>query len=267
MTEHHLPDFENPPVVETVHGMQFHEIKNLGSGRLGAFWNTLGDDWPQVDDAPALSPQFEQFENVLWGPTALELAFSKSPRCRLMIRNAAKDRLIQVQNGQFHWNWLRQQNAVYPRYRTVKQEFENVLGRFKEFLEGQRLGPLKPNQWEITYLNHLPQGTVWESPNDWPFLFPTLPTVQRKLSNAAAESFEGQWHFQMPGQRGRLHVQIRHERKADDQGERLVLTLTTRGPANSLDDVEAGLDLGHQTIVTAFKELTSDQAHRIWGLR
>ena len=266
MPDQALPEFADPPVVETVHGVQFREIKGLGSARLGAFWKSLGTEWPHVDDAQRLPPQLERFGGVGWGQAALKLKLQQVPNCRLMIRNAAEDRMIQLQNGQLHWNWLGRDSAGYPRYHVIKQEFDVVLARFAAFLDSEGLPPLEPNQWELTYLNHLPRGTVWNSAADWPRLFPTLPTVQTDLTVVVPESFGGEWHYEIPPRRGRLHVQIVHE-KRENADERLVLALTARGPASDLPTLHDGLEVAHRTIVIAFKELTSDDAHRRWGLQ
>lgn len=63
------PDYENPPVVETILGMQFDRLPALKNAYLGVFWKTLGqDEWPDVSDAPALEMQFERFTEAAQWP-------------------------------------------------------------------------------------------------------------------------------------------------------------------------------------------------------
>jgi hypothetical protein len=56
------PSYLRPPVVETILGVQFKPLRGLQNAHLGAFWKTLGDEWPTVADAPPLEPQFERFD-------------------------------------------------------------------------------------------------------------------------------------------------------------------------------------------------------------
>jgi len=66
-------------------------------------------------------------------------------------------------------------------------------------------------------------------------------------------------------------VELKHGRKGDSEGEELlVMKLTARGSIREDEgeesSLEAGLDLGHEVIVQSFKELTSEEAHKQWGL-
>ena len=57
-----FPDYVDPPVVETILGVQFDPLASWRNAHLGVFWKTLNtDDWPNVSDAPPLQPQFERF--------------------------------------------------------------------------------------------------------------------------------------------------------------------------------------------------------------
>jgi hypothetical protein len=145
-----------------------------------------------------------------------------------------------------------------------------VLQRFIEFVAREKVGDFRPNQWEVTYLNHIPKGTVWDTPNDWGFFLSlgAVPTIEHLIHG---ESFAGGWHFVIPEQRGRLHVQWQHGRKSEPEEEVIVLTLTARGPvAGSENSVQAtldGLDLGRETIVRSFVAFTSEAANKYWGLK
>lgn len=263
-----LPSFKQPPVVETVLGVQFEPIRGFTNAHLGAFWQTLGLDWPNVADAPPLEQQFEQFgDERTWGPLGLQLKLTSEPSSRLQIRNKLNDRMIQVQNGRFHLNWLGQAGGEYPRYKSVRPEFDKLFSRFCTFVKDQQLGDLRLNQWEVTYVNHIPKGTLWNAPSDVPsvsLLFaspPPLPMV------VGPESLSGAWHFEITPKQGRLHVEIRHGRRTmPDDKEILIITLTARGPLNAGTlDYHAGLNLGREVIVQGFTALTSEKAHQKWG--
>jgi len=267
-----LPKFERPPLIETVLGVQFQPLPGLGNAHLGVFWKRLGPDWPFVADVPPLEPQFERFaESETWAGIGIHLKLSQDMSSRLQIRNAAQDRMIQVQNGRFHYNWLGQSGGKYPHYREVRQAFHRALDEFSRFLAEELRAGLQPNQWEMTYVNHLPKGTVWNELEDCAELFRTRPLLQSGLGGTRLESFGGEWRYEIPPQKGRLHVQLKHGRLASPQGrEVLILTLTARGPIGNNEgqglDLEKGLDLGHEVVVRAFYEMTSEAAHQFWGL-
>lgn len=268
-----LPSFDRPPVIETVLGVQFGLIEGLTNAHLGAFWSTLSSDWPHVTDAPPLDQQFEQFdEERAWAQVGARLKLTQDPSARLRIHNAARDSMIQVQNGRFHYNWLGKTGEAYPQYTTVRPEFDKWFAAFRASIQHQGLAAIKVNQWEVTYVNHLPKGSVWNEPCDWAPLFPGLPAPNPGLSGATLESVAGEWHYQIPDRRGRLHVQIGHGRRdVPEKNEVLILNLTARGPVNGSEECEApwdaGLNLGREVIVRAFKELTSATAHKYWGLK
>lgn len=269
-----LPDYENPPVVETILGVQFDPLTGWRNAHLGAFWKMLSaDEWPSVFDAPPLQPQFEQFtEQGRWATVGAQLKITQDPSARLQIKNRDGNRMIQVQNIRLHFNWLGQTGGRYPRYENVRAGFVWILQRFIEFVVQEKVGDFKPNQWEVTYLNHIPRGTVWNTPNDWGFFLPlgAVPTIEHLIQG---ESFEGGWHFVIPEQRGRLHVQWRHGRTTGPEKEQeiIVLDFTARGrvaeAGTPVDAILEGVDLGRETIVKSFEAFASKAANEHWGLK
>ena len=268
MSDHELPSFDRPPVVETVLGVQFQAIPGFSNAHLGAFWHAMEGDWPTVTDASALNPVHELFgKDAVWSTLRASFTLTSDPSARLQIKNAAGDAMVQIQNGRLHFNWLGQKGREYPRYESVRPRFDSVLNQFRAFLANHNLGELSPDQWEITYVNHMPQGTVWSDPADWPKLFPGLPGVWTLPSCVRMETFGGAWHYEIEPQRGRLHVEVSCVRAGSPQGpQTLRLMLTARGPASDERAVGDGLSLGRQAIVKTFKEITSDHAHQYWGL-
>lgn len=262
-----LPSFKSPPVVETVLGVQFDPIKGLTSAHLGAFWKSLGDGWSNVNDAPALEQQFERFgDGPTWGSLGFQIKLTSEPSSRVQIRNKLSDRMIQVQNGRFHLNWLGQAGGEYPRYGTVRPEFDHLFERLGQFLVGAHLGEPRLNQWEVTYVNHILRGSLWESPSDLPSvlrLFGNLPSLP---GTSRLEGVVGAWHFELPEKRGRLHVEARHGRRTTpDDREVLILTLTARGPIDeNSPEYNAGLNIGREAIVRGFAAITTESAQREW---
>lgn len=194
---------------------------------------------------------------------------SAPPEGRLWIRNESRDRLIQVQNGRLHYNWVAQSGSDYPRYHRVRPEFIETLRAFRAFLHEELDQAVIANQWEVTYVNRLPRGTVWSTPEDWVRLFPGQAGIPTTLPTLALESFGSSWHYEIPPRQGRLHVEIQH-RLQDGGDPVLIMKLTARGhasgPGESGISAEEGLELGHEAIVRTFFAMTSPEAHNYWGM-
>jgi uncharacterized protein (TIGR04255 family) len=268
-----LPDYDTPPVVETVIGVQFQRLLSLSNAHLGAFWVELGhDEWNAVEDKPRLARQEERFvPEGQWGKK-LNLQFTQDPSERLQIKNNDGNRMIQIQDDRFHLNWLGKDGDDYPRFPTVRNEFLETFNKFQAFLDHHNIDECRPDHWEITYVNHIPQGELWESPADWGFFKPLAPLTSIE-GLIEGESFSGQWHFVIPGQRGRLHVEWDHIKLQDIDEEIIRINFTARGSVDlegttRLNEaVLAGVELGRETIVRSFRELMDETANDRWGLK
>ncbi len=269
-----LPEFAEPPVIETVLGVQFDPHPNIQIGNLTLFWNILDQkNWPKFLAATLLPQQFEEFEKEeTWKIDKLRLEITKgkqfSHQFRHQFRNISEDRMIQVQNGRFHYNWLGEQGGDYPSFKKVNVEFSKWWQQFQDHMR-ETVGEIKPNQWELTYVNHIPKGPLWNEPADWVNLFPSLVMPKPKLSRVSLESMLGEWHYEINPKLGRLHVNIKHARSPND--ELIILTLTARGPIHldgeKVVTLEDGLNIGHEAIVLSFLELTSETAHEHWKIK
>lgn len=268
MNAEQLPDYERPPLIETVLGVQFAKIAGFSAAHAGAFWESLGGEtWTDAADATQIPPQFERFNSGDHWAKAIRLQLTQDPSCRVQIKNNARDRMLQIQNARFHVNWLGE-GADYPRFGRVKEDFLGHFRSFEAFLKERGLPPIELNQWEVTYVNKIQRGTVWQDVSDWSFC---------KLMSGAdgggqsLESFAGEWHFLLPEEQGRLHVNWQHGRDdpEDDDPDFVRLTLTARGPVSgtieeAIDSIE---DRGRKAIVTKFRQIMTDQANTYWGLK
>ena len=128
-----LPEFRNPPVIEKILGVQFAPIEGWTSGHSGWFWKTtLDESWIKAQDAPQVPDQFERFDDVsMWSLPAPKISFN--PQSRLMITNNGDDRLIQLQETRFLYNWKKQEGAHLP-FTEIYLEFEGELRLFDQFL-------------------------------------------------------------------------------------------------------------------------------------
>lgn len=266
-----MPEFENPPVIEVVLGVQFDKLEKFSNAHLGVFWKELDSNWSDIDDQPPLKPSFETFEEKDRFKQ-FQLKMTQDVSSRLRIRDPERGRMIQIQNGRFHYNWLGEFGGEYPNYKTLKPEFDDKLRLFQEFIEEEEIGEFDYNQWEVTYVNHIEQGELWEHTEDWASIFENIPAPDSKSDDIELEGIGGAWHFEIKPELGRLHVEINNARgdasEEENPKELLQMKLTARGPVGEDKlTLEEGLETGHEIIVSSFVELTSEEAHEFWGIQ
>ena len=262
-----LPEYERPPVVETVLGVSFREVPELDTIRLGRLWERhLSRDFPDFDEAPPYEAPVERFapETVTEAP-ALSLRVGVPPRRVLF--SAGSD-LLQIQRDWFAFNWRKtNEHQTYVRYETGRERFEAYYKMLDGFLAEESGTSLHPTQCEVTYVNHIDVLDV-----DEPLLDSVLGylALERGAFLPLPDDVEFSSHYDMGKHgetRGRLHVTSRTATRQPDAARFVLLTLTARGAPLSpdLDGVLAFLDSGRKWIVTGFDELTTGTMHKRWG--
>jgi uncharacterized protein (TIGR04255 family) len=264
-----LPKFQNPPVIERVLGVQFEPIAGMANGHIGWFWKTaLDESWVSTKDAPPLLDQFEKFgDQRVWSIPEPKISLG-SLRTRTMFVNRDDDRLIQVQDTRLVYNWKKQRDDQHS-FIGMYGEFENHLRVFTEFLGRAGLEPTPYNQWEMTYVNHVPKGMLWETVADWPNVFSGLfEQVVTPRAKLKLEGMMGSWQLEIPPERGRVHAQLSHGKTPDGE-EVLILNLTARGPVFTDQegwDLRSSMALGHKALVLTFVDLATPTALAHWGV-
>jgi uncharacterized protein (TIGR04255 family) len=266
-----LPSYKNPPVVETALSVQFQPIEGFKNAHLGLFWSQLQKQYPKVEDAEPIASQIELFgDQMERRPRLPHFQIGKSEAAaRLRMRSDNDHAMVQIQNDRLVYNWRKMKEGEYPRWPKVLPQFMSALEELRTFLAAQGLDEFEPNQWEVTYVNHLPKGRNWDTPADWSALVPGLVGSPGLVPVVTPESLECKWKFLLPESSGRLHVDLfnGYTGPNPDSQEILVLQLTARG---GIDpdigrDVTDGLKIGHAAIVNTFHTLTGSKAHDRWG--
>ena len=258
--------------------------------QLGAFWSTLGaDKWPHVDDTMQLPVLKERFgDEIEWNIPQLQLMISDGQSHRLLLRNASKTRMVQIQNSRLVLNWTGDSGGGYPRYEVLRAEFSALLDQLASFLEHIKLPAPKFDQWEVTYLNQVPRLGLWSKASDATFFEP-LHSLPSQIQGCELEDVSTAIAFVIPEKRGRLHVSMRrgmrqpgqevlklcgptpgHSETIQSSPEVFVFDFTARGPLpdgeeTPKDRLLQGLDLGRETIVRSFRDMMSVEANQYWG--
>ncbi len=262
-----LPNFENPPVVETVLSVQFERLSAMQSVHFGLFWRKMQRSFPKTEERLALPAVVERFPEPISRGGRIQFETVESPALpRLWLVNEAGTEMIQVQSDRFIKNWRKvEEKDRYPHYEPViKPAFERDFHEFQLFLAEEGLGIIKVNQCEVTYVNHLVSGEGWQKLDEADRIF-TFWNQPESPVPGKAEDFGMHARFPITDERGhaigRLHLDVQPALRANDNRPMYVMNLTARGLYGP------GLeffDIGRQWIVKSFEQLTTAEMHRIW---
>lgn len=264
-----LPEYDNPPVTEVVCGVLFKSLDRFLLAHLGLLWQEFKTEYPECQEVDPLLPRIERFEK---GQEAVNLVqgFLPFPRVWFVHRNG--DKVIQVQKDRFLHNWRKHEKEhEYPRYPRIIQSFRERFSFFKTFLADNNIGEVTPEQYEMTYVNHIFQGDEWQTLKEIGKVLPDFSWHDRDdRFLSLAESLN--WHttFVLPKKLGRLHVTIRNGLRHDDARPLLLLDLTVRGMASSSSPEEMWpwFDVAHEWIVRSFADLTGEELQqKVWRRR
>jgi uncharacterized protein (TIGR04255 family) len=266
-----LPDYDNPPVAETFFSVAFSDLEKWSIPHFGLYWSFIRAEYPRFEVRPPLANQMETFGESMQ-PSADMLQLLTQPPVRCWYVHQMENRLIQVQNDRFIFNWRKMDPAeAYPRYeKALRGAFEGEWERFKNFLQSESIRMPEVEQCEISYINHIPNSGDWSAYESlvkalsvWPGSDPEsefLPTPEDVTFNA---------RYRLPGSQSRLHVQLQPAVRNIDGKKLLQLTLTVRGRPSSSETSEmlSWFDLGREWIVRGFTDFTSEEMHNVWKRR
>lgn len=266
----HLPDFDDPPVVETVLSVQFEPLPLIQTAHLGLLWNEYRTLFPKTGERPALESVLEQFPESPMARVGLKFqTFENPPVPRIWFTNDRGSEMIQVQNDRFIKNWRKEgEGDRYPHYdETIRPNFDRDYAIFLTFLQKNQLGTPHVSQCEVTYVNHILAGQGWERYGDVEKIF-TFWRFPDMIPPGPAEDLRLHARFVIPGTDGkpvgRLHVDVQPAVRTSDNLPMYVLHLTARGQVGVGVDF---FDIGREWIVTTFKKLTTSSMHRIWRIK
>lgn len=265
-----LPDFQHPPVNETVLSIQFAPIPDFGVPHYGLYWGRIKAQFPRFQVVPELASIQERFDDPGQGFSRLGiegLQLVTEPEVRCWFLDTSGTRLIQVQRDRLIHNWRQVDGTEeYPRYPKVRATLEEEWQRFRRFLADESLAQPQVNQCEVTYVNHLEYDRGWQGYGD---LGKAIAFWSGQGSDGflpAPERVRIDAHYCMPDAAGRLHINMRPILRARDNVQLLQLEITARGAPKANDDeaIFAWLDLGREWVVRGFADFTGKTMHAIW---
>ncbi|VAV84796.1 hypothetical protein MNBD_DELTA01-1881 [hydrothermal vent metagenome] len=267
MKNKQFPNFKNPPVTETVLGVQFDPIEKLSAPLYGLYYSKIRNEYSNFEVHPPLFQTVERFDEQhgVAPPTInLEMRETLDERCWFLENEG--NRLLQVQKDRFIQNWRKaKKDDEYPRYESLKPIFKKEWLRFCDFLNEEKLPAPEVNQCEVTYINHLEIGKGWQS-------FGEVDKITKFWSKGSgeflpvAERVTINLRYQMPEKLGRLHITLKPVIRTIDMKELFQVELTARGApsSSSVEDILKWLDLGREWVVKGFSDFTTNELHKIW---
>lgn len=262
-----LPAFDEPPVIETLLGVQFAPLARLSASHLGLYWGQIRKAYPTAELKPPLGPAVEQFGQQVPRPLEIGVEIVSEPPLRIWFINESSTQLLQIQKDRFLRNWRRMKpEDVYPHYDTLKPKFVHEWDQFCDFLKGERVGVPQIDLCEVTYINHIPLGLGWETFGQAHKVVSVVKPRGNEGFLPEPEMVQMNSNYVMGDKQGRLYVGLQPALRNYDAREVLQLTLTARGkPASSaLEDVLAWFDMGHEWIVRGFADFTTPEMHARW---
>jgi uncharacterized protein (TIGR04255 family) len=262
LATHRIVDFDRPPVVETALGVVFAPLSRWSLLHFGLLWQQFRERYPLTEVKMASGP----------GEVRISLGegseFGALPLKALFVDDSGTQ-LVQVQRNAFIRNWRQtEQTTEYEHYDNVRPLFRRDWETFCGFLDHEGLGRAEVVQCEVTYINHLVRGREWSNFDDVSRIF-RVWAGDTPSSLRASQMVSFVTAFELPDRAGRLQVVVQPGIRRADSKEIIQFSLTATGKpqTSSTEEIMRWLDIGHAAVVTNFRDLTTTEMHKNWGIR
>ena len=267
-----LPSYERPPVTEVVLSIQCASISGLMAVHIGLLWQELRTKYPRVTEHAPLGALFETFGAVAPAVPQFRIEPITGPIVsRFWFEQEDGIDLLQIQQDRIVHNWRRRtETQVYPRYEPIRAQFDSEVSTIVAFLACQDLGPIEPNQCEVTYTNilWLPDDmdphrnlhrltTLWRG---W-----DAETELAPIENASLSMRYLMRSADIPV--GRVYVDFQPVFYSTEAKPAVKLDITARGKPqeNTIEAAFRLLDAERRAVVRTFDRVTTEEMQRVWG--
>ncbi len=150
------------------------------------------------------------------------------------------------------------------------ERFVHYFNQFSQCVDENDLGPIVPDQCEVTYVNQVFVDEAVSSLGAFEEIFAPWSGERSDMFLEAPEEAQLQLRFPILDTNsqplGRLHVSATPRLRIEDSAPLVQVNLTARGapPTKDLNGVLTFFDLGREYVVRGFTSITSEAMHRIW---
>lgn len=246
-----LPEYAHPPLVAATLGVTFQNRAGVDELSLRHYQQQLGAEWLGT-----------WIKSRKW-PDAVDIGLVPFGQ---ELQNVLCDRRVRLSEHHFDFTWLGTEDGRYPRYENVRDGF---VAAWDLWNQQHRPSAETVLWWGVSYINRIPQGTVWQTPADWSF-FRLLASQAGVVSDDLPRRFSARWEYNATDIKGMLEVELSlHPESKISETPCLWLKLTASGPPLKVNspDLLDGMDAGRAAIVQTFSDLMSPAANAYWGLR
>jgi len=251
-------DYKRPPVDEVVCSIQFAPLETWKIAHVGAFWERIKGEFPKCEHAPPLD---------VAGPENNDPA-TGLPLPRVWLISQDETQLVQLQRNRFIYNWRkRPSGGPYIGYEAIRDVFLRNLFRYRDFFHEQRIGDILPRQFELAYIDIVPQGEGWEAHTDIGKILPVLGAMSSNSFDLQVTGLDFGTILAAPDIGGAVHVRINQGTRISDGKPLFRLEFRAFGidSGPSIDAVPTWLDRAHDQITSVFAKATSDYArNELW---
>lgn len=252
-----LPKYDNPPVIETVIGVEFEPIHSWQIPHFGLFWSLIRSEYQECSVQPPLPDQVEKFGNER---NVLTINLNPHPNARCWFFDKNSNWLLQIQNNRFLSNWKRNKSS-YPNYQGFYDRFEGEWNKFNNFLANENLGKPKLLQCEVSYINHI---EVFTDFNNLTEIFPVWAGYKKESFLPNPEAVAINTVYIIPENRGRLYIAMQPVVRHSDIKTVIQLSVTAKLKIASNQEMKEVISVAHEWVVKGFTDFTSDKIHESW---
>jgi hypothetical protein len=259
--------FDRPPVWSVEVGAVFDVPVTLTSGHLGLFWDRLGvARYPLVEEYNARPVEVESFPRGSEFPN-LDIAFADRPRPLLIVfSDPVRNLRVALQAGRIQVRWQRVSAAdSYPRFEVPRDQFSETITLWAEFLASHGMGDLRVRQGEVAYHNHIPRTEGWTTVSELAALVKVAKPASERLGDLEDFHYADSYEVEAGGHKGRLRTTL-FSGELEPEEHDATLSVAIRGPA-STENIVDYLNFGHAAATAAFVDVTTADAHKLWGRR
>jgi uncharacterized protein (TIGR04255 family) len=247
-----LAKFEKEPLTDVVFGVEF-DPSDFTSVHFGLYWQTIRGEFPNLPlDRPPVG--------------GIEIFTPLPSLRRVWFESENKKQLIQLQSNRFYYNWRRQSpKEDYPHYEEIFPLFIEEWNKFQEWWEKESGQTVKAIRYELTYLNQIDEELGWNRANDYQKVFGLISHSWAELP-LEPKTLNARIEFMLPNNSGDLIVNVDQSIQPDTNLPVVVLNLTA-GSRDTSTDIEAWFEAAHDSIVSMFISIVSQQTKKDWGLK
>lgn len=249
---------------------------------FGRFAREVREELPIRQRQPVVPPMVESFDVAAVTPPIQFHLEDPASLPRIWFQSEDGHELVQLQPDRLTLNWREMdREAEYPRYASLRGRLEELLKRLTDGLDD--IGQLHEiNLCEVTYVN--PIGSYRRSAPPKPAEHADLASIINRLRRRPRGAFltetedaqlQARWRIpseELPSDGrpiGRLYLTATPGLKPPKNTPIYLVNLTARviPSSGANEDAMEALDVAHKWVVLGFKDLTTNEMHRRWGLK